>query len=52
MDPLSKTQDTFNNEGSKGVLGKQKYHSGLYRFALGLRVGITAGETETQISRT
>lgn len=35
MDPLSNTQDTFNNEGSKDVLGKQKYHSGPYRLCLG-----------------
>lgn len=35
MDPLSKTRDTFNNEGSKDVLGKQKYHSSPCRLCLG-----------------
>lgn len=35
MDPLSKTQDMFNTEGSKDVLRKQKYHSGLCGLCLG-----------------
>lgn len=39
MDPLSKTQDAFNNEGSKDVLGKQKYHTGPYRLCLGTMSG-------------
>lgn len=34
MDPLSKTRDTFNIEGSKDVLRKQKYHSSLCRLCL------------------
>lgn len=35
MDPLSKTRDMFNTEGSKDVLRKQKYHSSLCRLCLG-----------------
>lgn len=31
MDPLSKSQGTVNNESSKDVPGKQKYHHGLHR---------------------